>query len=80
MIQPFDTDYDNCYSLLLFTQRQIGNLQQYIYLKYNFVGTPRKFIVVNKLTIINLRGVTTKLFFNLISTMQTDKELSTFTC
>ena len=80
MIQHFDTDYDNCYTLLFFTQRQIGNLQQYIYLNYNFVGTPRKFIVANKLMIIYLCGVTTKLFFNLIFTMQTYKEFSTFTC
>ena len=41
-----------------------------IQLKYNFVETPRKFIIA----IINLRAVFTKLYFNLIFTMQTYKE------
>ena len=40
-------------------------------LQYNFVETPRKFIVVSL-----LRAVSTKLYFYLIFTMQTYKELS----
>ena len=42
----------------------------YFILKYNFVETPRKFII----GIINLRGVSTKLYFNLIFTMHSYKE------
>ena len=45
-----------------------------ILLKYNFVETSRKFIIA-ELAIINLRGVSTKLYFNLIFIMQTYKEL-----
>ena len=42
----------------------------YFILEYNFVETQRKFII----EIINLRGVSTKLYFNLIFTMQSYKE------
>ena len=49
--------------------------------------TPRKFIIaelsIRKLgyssVLINLRGVSTKLYFNLEITMQTYKELKVFT-
>ena len=43
---------------------------KWILLKYNFVETH-----VSLLSIINLHGVSTKLYFNLIFTMQTYKEL-----
>ena len=43
-----------------------------IKLKYNFVETPRKFIIsrlqIESSAIIKLRGVSTKLYFNLQST------------
>ena len=42
--------------------------------KGNFVETPRQFRIYN-FAIIKLRGVCTKLYFNLIFTMQTYKEL-----
>ena len=51
----------------------------YINLKYNFVPTPRKFIIaiinLRSFIAINLGGVSRKLYFNLIFTMQTYKEL-----
>ena len=43
-----------------------------IQLTNNFVETPRKFIIA----MINLRAVFTKLYFNLIFTMQAYKELN----
>ena len=37
-----------------------------IKLKYNFMETPRKFTIAFMNAIINLRGVSTKLYFNVI--------------
>ena len=56
-------------------------------LKYNFVETPCKFIIrthedpgfwIKSFAIINLRGVSTKSYFDSILTMQTYKELGYF--
>ena len=53
----------------------------YIKSKYNFVETPLKFIIaiinLRSFIAINLGGVSTKLYFNLIFTTQLYKELIT---
>ena len=67
----FDYGYENECDYKILTLKTSYCKLDNILLKYNFVETPRKFIIA----IINLSGVSTKLHFNLIFTMQTYKEL-----
>ena len=68
----FDYGYENeCDYKILALKTSYCKLDN-VKLKYNFVETPRKFIIA----IINLcTWCSTKLYFNLIFTMQTYKEL-----
>ena len=63
---------------LALTNAVISFFGKSIKLKYNFVKTPRKFTIaklsIRGLGLINLRGVSTKLYSNLIFTLQTFKE------